>query len=110
MMPKPQTINYFSKQGKVRVNGRNPEVQARVNTVQARFMSASGDTNLYVNVKKCPELVKGLEQQVYLKGVPDKTHGTDHMLDAFGYCVAYLLPLTNQTKVRAKGAYQVYNN
>ena len=95
---------------KVRVNPRNPGVQTRVNTVQARFMSASGDTHLYVNVINTPELVKGLEQQVYLNGAPDKTHGTDHMLDAFGYVVSFLLPLTNQAKVRKKQNYQVFDN
>ena len=95
---------------KVRVNPRNPGVQTRVNTVQARLMSASGDTHLYVNVQVCPELVKGLEQQVYLNGEPDKTHGTDHMLDALGYMVSFLLPLTVNAKVRKKAVYQVMDN
>ena len=95
---------------KVRVNPRNPGVQTRVNTVQARLESASKDTHLYVNVNTCPELVKGLEQQVYLNGEPDKTHGTDHMLDALGYMVSFLLPLTVNAKIRKRAEFQVMDN
>jgi len=95
---------------KVRVNSRNPNVQDRINTVNARLRSADDDTHLFINSLKCPELVKGLEQQVYDNGKPDKSQGIDHQLDALGYVVSFLLPLTFSRKVRKTTSYVPHVN
>lgn len=74
----------------VRYRKRNPAVRDRVVCVNARF----ADGRLAVNVQRCPQLVEALEHQRYdPKGEPDKTQGYDHVLDALGYMVYYLMPL-----------------
>jgi hypothetical protein len=77
-------------------NGNNPSIlKERVPAVNALFCSQQlqPDGNYknfhrgFVNVVKCPVLTKGLEQQGFdpNTGLPDKTSGLDHALDAFGY-------------------------
>lgn len=74
--------------------GNNPSiVKERVPAVNALFMNALGDIRCYVNIEKCPQTVKGLEQQPWLDGKPDKTSGLDHSLDAFGYFCAFRFPI-----------------
>lgn len=76
------------------VDSTNPPVRSRVTSFNAALMNASGDRRYFVNVKKCPELAKCLEQQAYDKnGEPDKKQGLDHLPDAAGYCVYQLLPV-----------------
>lgn len=43
---------------------------------------------------QCVHLVGALEQQVFDKnGMPDKSSGLDHILDSFGYFLAYRYPI-----------------
>ncbi len=80
----------------------NPRIIDRVNTVNYR-LNNDGEIGIYINVDKCPNLVNGLEKQGYDKaGMPDKSLGIDHVLDAAGYFIAYKYPITNSTSVRAK--------
>ena len=59
------------------------------------------DGRLRVNVERCPQLTEALEQHAYDdKGEPDKTQGYDHITDALGYAVHYLMPLTAPAKRR----------
>lgn len=83
----------------------HPEVQDRVNSVNARFNNIKNERRLFVNKRTCPLTVKALLQQVYdSSGVPQKKQklaGTtatqvDGPLDALGYGVFTLWPLQNQ--------------
>jgi len=78
----------------VRVNSTNPAIADRVNAVNALILSGSGERRLRVNTHRCPHLTDGLEQQAYDKnGMPDKSSGIDHVLDAAGYPIAHLYPI-----------------
>lgn len=75
---------------RVDVNPSNPLVKDRIQSVNKQFQS----NNLFVNVQKCPQTTKDLEQQSYKEnGEPDKSTGHDHGNDAFGYPIAYLKPI-----------------
>ncbi len=68
----------------------NPRVKDRVISVNKAFE----DDRLHVNANACPETAKCLEQQPYDdNGEPDKKSGYDHQVDAFGYPIAYLMPV-----------------
>jgi hypothetical protein len=80
--------------------GNNPSiVKERVPAVNALFRNAVNEHRCFVNITKCPVLVKGLEQQGYLNGKPDKTSGLDHALDAFGYFCAYRFPVVGHGSI-----------
>jgi hypothetical protein len=74
----------------VKVHTINPPIKNRVASFNGLICSASGDRRYKVNTKKCPELTSSLEQQVYdVNGMPDKSAGLDHIVDAPGYYVEY---------------------
>lgn len=76
------------------VDSTNPLVRDRVNCVCAVILNAAGLRRLKVNPLMCPTLTSGLEQQAYDKnGIPDKSSGLDHCLDAAGYVLAKLYPI-----------------
>ena len=90
---------------KIQLMNSHPEVQDRVNSVNARFNNIKDERRLLVNKNACPLAVKALLQQVYdSAGVPQKRiklAGTSHTqvdgpLDALGYAVFTLWPLQNQ--------------
>jgi hypothetical protein len=92
-------------QFKIQLMNIHPEVQDRVNSVNARFNNIKEERRLFVNKAACPLTVKALLQQVYdSSGVPQKKTklaGTvatqvDGPLDALGYAVFTLWPLQNQ--------------
>lgn len=74
----------------VRTKTHNPAVKDRVASVNRAFEKKK----LFINTSACPILTEALEQQVYLNnGQPDKTSGQDHILDALGYPVHYIMPV-----------------
>lgn len=76
---------------------KNPPVRERVGSVNAKLKNGKGERTMFVNVNKCPNLVKGLEQQGFdAQGKPDKTKGLDHQLDSLGYTVYYNFPITDK--------------
>ena len=90
---------------KIQLMNIHPEVQDRVNSVNARFNNIKEERRLFVNKQTCPLLTKALLQQVYdSSGMPQKKQklaGTtatqvDGPLDALGYSVFTLWPLKNQ--------------
>ena len=88
------------KEAKFRIKAKvtNPLVRDRVAAVNRAFERG----NLKIDIGKCPELTECLEQQVFLdNGQPDKKSGYDHMVDALGYMVSYLLPIKNNKVVKA---------
>lgn len=83
----------------LQVNSKNPEINDRVNSVNAKLCNANDDRFIYVNTKQCPELVKSLVGQAYDKsGKPEKKQGEADLsgpVDALGYTVHYLYPITS---------------
>jgi len=78
----------------IRARPSNPRVKDRVLAVNMGFQSG----RLFVNPDTCPETARCLEQQPYDKnGEPDKTTGLDHQNDAFGYPLAYEMPVVKPT-------------
>lgn len=79
----------------VKANRKHTPIRDRVNAVNARLQSASGDVFLYVD-PKCKHTIEGLEKQIFKEGTsqPDKSSGLDHMMDALGYAVDGLYPIT----------------
>ena len=88
-------VSIMEKAGfSIRAKKANPFVKDRVLAVNNAFSSG----RLKVNVDKCPEYTKCLEQQAYDKdGVPDKKTGHDHMNDAGGYPIIYEMPVNRPT-------------
>ena len=87
-----------------RYRSKQPPVNDRIASVNARFKSYTGVHRLFVNPVTCPKLTKGLETQGYKDGKPDKSasFGLDHALDAIGYFVEmnWSLSRTNGTVVQ----------
>ena len=79
----------------VKVPHSHTPVRDRINAVNSRLRSASGEINLTID-PGVRHLIEGLERQTYKAGSsqPDKDSGYDHMNDALGYMVDYLFPVT----------------
>ena len=80
-------------------NSHTP-VRDRINSVNSRLCSSSGQRGLFVD-PKCRNTIEGLERHTYKQGSsqPDKDSGYDHMMDALGYMVDYLFPVTRDREV-----------
>jgi len=73
-----------------RVPKKNPFIKDRVMAANAAFESGQ----VLINSDECPELSSSLEQLTYdNNGVPDKTSGLDHLIDAATYPIAHELPI-----------------
>jgi PBSX family phage terminase large subunit len=72
-------------------------VRDRINAVNSRLCSTSGQRHLFID-PKCKAVIEGLERHVYKEGSsqPDKESGYDHMMDALGYMVDYLFPVRRE--------------
>jgi hypothetical protein len=78
----------------IRAKPSNPRVKDRVLAVNMGFQKG----RVFVNPDTCPETARCLEQQPYNKqGEPDKATGLDHQNDAFGYPLAYEMPVVKPT-------------
>jgi hypothetical protein len=68
----------------------NPQVRERVGLVNGKLKSASGERHLVID-KKCPELIKDLEQVSYKPDSnvidKDKDPKRTHLSDALGYLI-----------------------
>jgi len=74
----------------IRARNRNPYIKDRVASVNNAF----NKKKLFIDTERCPETTECLEQQIWLpNGQPDKTTGLDHMMDALGYLVNYIMPV-----------------
>lgn len=91
------------KKGVIHNDTTNPLIKDRVQSWNAMILNGNRDRRYYVNIEKCPNLVNALEQQIWTEnGVPDKSSGLDHIVDAGGYCVNFLFGITKHTtEVRA---------
>ena len=77
----------------------NPGVKDRVNTVNARLKSASGEVHITVNPEKCPKLVKDFERVTWKENsssmILDQTKDKSltHPSDGAGYLICQTLPI-----------------
>jgi hypothetical protein len=78
-----------------KVMSRHMAIRDRVNSVNAKFCSASGERGIIIH-PKCKNLLNSVAKQTYKEGtvLPDKTQGFDHMNDALGYLISFLYPIT----------------
>jgi phage terminase large subunit len=69
-------------------------VRDGINAVNAKLLSSTGITTLYID-PKCKYVIECLEKQTYKEGTsqPDKDSGFDHMNDALRYMIDYLFPI-----------------
>jgi hypothetical protein len=82
----------------VKAPKKNPPVRDRIVSVNSALCNSLGQRKALINTDKCPVLTSNLIEQAYLKdGSPDKSHGTDHMNDAFGYVVHSLLGISRSS-------------
>ena len=82
----------------IRAKPSNPRVKDRVLAVNMGFQRG----RVFVNPDTCPETARCLEQQPYNKqGEPDKATGLDHQNDAFGYPLAYEMPVVKPTMTQS---------
>lgn len=81
----------------VKARKSHSAIRDRINSVNARLLSADGQRHLFIS-NKCKEVIRSLERQIYKEGTsqPDKESGFDHMNDALGYLVDFLYPLKRE--------------
>lgn len=85
----------------LRVNGTNPSVIDRVNSVNAMILNSAGDRRWKINVHRCPVTTESFEQQVFDRnGEPDKSSDNDHAPDAQGYFLTQCWPIVKPTIVQ----------
>lgn len=84
----------------------NPTVKDRVNTVNAKLRSASGEVSMTLNPKTCPYLKKDFDRVVWKSGtgdrvILDQTTNPEltHHSDGVGYAMCALSPLTYDAKI-----------
>lgn len=96
------TLNpHFGGRISYRVDSANPSERSRVNAVNSRLMSASGDIRMIVDGIRAPHVVKDLDGVRLLKGGSgelDKkaTPLLTHISDALGYYIAKEFPIQAQ--------------
>lgn len=96
-------IALFKKAGFiVKCHNKNPFVKNRVASVNAALKNAKNEVRFYVNTNKCKLLTKSLEQQGYdpKTGAPDKSSGLDHCVDALGYLIYFIFPVTEKSTAK----------
>lgn len=95
-------INMLRQHFTVKARTKNPRIKDRVMAVNNKIQ----DRSLKINTDRCTALMDGLEQQAYDKnGLPDKTSGVDHVLDAAGYMLYWHYPVSKPeiTSIRSTG-------
>ena len=82
----------------VRAPAANPAIKDRLISVNAQIHNGKDERSLRINTHQCPTLTEALEEQAYdANGLPDKSSGVDHILDALGYFLHYLYPVRKRT-------------
>lgn len=73
---------------------KHPLVQDRINTVNRLLRNGEGEVILKVD-RSCRKFIESLEQTTYKEGTRevDKSKGTEHAADAFGYFADYRHPM-----------------
>jgi intein/homing endonuclease len=78
----------------IRFKRKHPAVDDRVNSVNRLLRTADGETRLFVD-PNCRKFIDSLEQTIYKEGRReiDKSPGTEHATDAFGYYSDFRHPM-----------------
>jgi len=74
----------------------NPTVIDRVNSLNSRVCNTKGERNIFINIKKCPELTKDFEQIVWMEGkreIDKSNMDRTHASDALGYYIDFEYPI-----------------
>ncbi len=101
---KAELLPAFGERLSFRVKPANPRERARVNAVNSRLKTISGEIRLMVDPKKAPNVVKDFEGVTLLKGGSGeidkkKSPNLSHVSDAIGYYVEYEFPVADRTAV-----------
>jgi hypothetical protein len=81
----------------VKAPAKNPPVKDRVASFNKMICDVDGNRRYKINTNACPTLVDSVEKIAYDKnGLPDKTSGFDHMVDAPGYFVHKMFPIVKK--------------
>lgn len=80
----------------IKFKRKHPAVADRVNSVNRLLQTADGQVRLKVD-RNCRHFIASLEQTIYKAGTRevDKTGGTEHAADAFGYFADLEFPVRN---------------
>ena len=78
----------------VKHHNNHPPVKDRINAVNAAFCSSNGTVKLWID-PKCKVTIEAFAKHAYKQGtqIPDKDDGYDHITEATGYGVEYLMPI-----------------
>lgn len=95
----------FGQRLSFKVKDANPAERARINAVNSRLKSATGEVRLMVDPGKASNVVKDLEGVILLKGGSgeiDKkaTPALTHISDALGYYVEHEFPVVTRQPIR----------
>jgi hypothetical protein len=91
----------------IRVPASNLQERARLNAMNSRLMSASGEIRMMVDPVKCPNVVRDLEGVRLLKGgsgeLDKKADPTlSHISDALGYYISMEFPIVRNVVSMAR--------
>jgi hypothetical protein len=80
--------------GRIYYRKKHPFIQDRVNAVNAKLYSATGQITLRID-EKCRNVIESFEQVIYKEGSTeiDKSLNKEHVADALGYCIEYRYPI-----------------
>jgi len=88
-------LDIFRARGftKIYYRKKHPFVQDRVNAVNAKLYSATGQITLRID-RKCRNMIESFEQVIYKEGSTeiDKSLNKEHIADALGYAIEYRFP------------------
>lgn len=97
---------HFGDRVSFKVPASNPAERARVNAMNSRLMTTTGEIRMMVDGKKAPHVVRDLEGVTTLKGGSgelDKKINKEltHISDGLGYYVVREFPINNSQLARA---------
>ena len=83
---------------------KHDPVRDRINAINARFKTASGENHLFID-PKCKATINSLDKHTFKEGtgIPDKDTGFDHAFDALSYHIAYVFPLKKDREEEQPG-------
>lgn len=98
-------LDMFRQRGFTRIYHRkkHPLVQDRVNAVNSKLYSATGQITLRIN-ETCRNTIDAFEQVIYKEGSTeiDKSLNKEHIADALGYVIEYKFPIKDYKMLGAK--------
>lgn len=88
----------------VKAPRKHDPVRDRINAINARFKTASGENHLFID-PKCKATINSLDKHTFKEGtgIPDKDTGFDHAFDALSYHIAYVFPLKKDREEEQPG-------